>query len=283
MLAVGALLAIVTALYLRRRPDAIGRACGVLPSMAIGLAIGGAAGWALRGQGRAVPVRDRAREPAVDPRRGADLPRYRAARARGALAAPSPRRRRGGRRDRVPGHARPVAAGARRRRRGLVAARRDRPHRARASSRARRSCCWSPSSRRSENQPSARPSARCARRRRRVFGRAAMPVAFGASASTSATGSLPSDRGGRDRRSQAIHRRGARELLQQHRQAADREPLVGVDRAGGVLASPTPTRARRSPAVPWSPSPTSPAASVAPKRPPAIAPVDHPLRGLRRA
>ena len=110
VLAVGALLALVTALYLRRRPTHRAR-LGVLPSAGIGLAIGGAAGWALRGQGAPFPI-----EIAI-----ASLPsilgeelifRYRAARARGALATPPPRRRRAGGRDRVPGHAGPVAAGA---------------------------------------------------------------------------------------------------------------------------------------------------------------------------
>jgi hypothetical protein len=54
VLAVGALLAVITALYLRRRPAHRAR-LGVLPSAGIGLAIGGAAGWALRGQGAPFP------------------------------------------------------------------------------------------------------------------------------------------------------------------------------------------------------------------------------------
>ena len=52
VLAVGALLALVTALYLRRRPGNRAR-LGAIPSMGIGLAIGGSAGWVLRGQGAA--------------------------------------------------------------------------------------------------------------------------------------------------------------------------------------------------------------------------------------
>ncbi len=50
VLVVDALLAIVAALYLRRRPASPAR-LGRIPATAIGLAIGGAAGWALRGQG----------------------------------------------------------------------------------------------------------------------------------------------------------------------------------------------------------------------------------------
>jgi hypothetical protein len=50
LLAVGALLALVTALYLRRRPA--NRAhLAAIPSLGIGLAIGGGVGWVLRGQG----------------------------------------------------------------------------------------------------------------------------------------------------------------------------------------------------------------------------------------
>ena len=54
VLAVGALLALVTALYLRRRPGHPAR-LGAIPSAGIGLAIGGAAGWALRGQSAPFP------------------------------------------------------------------------------------------------------------------------------------------------------------------------------------------------------------------------------------
>jgi hypothetical protein len=54
VLAVGALLALVTALYLRRRPTS-GARLGVLPSAGIALAIGGVAGWALSGQGAPFP------------------------------------------------------------------------------------------------------------------------------------------------------------------------------------------------------------------------------------
>jgi membrane protease YdiL (CAAX protease family) len=53
--AVDALLALVTALYLRRRPAMPAR-LGLLPSAAIALAIGGAAGWARRGQDAAIPL-----------------------------------------------------------------------------------------------------------------------------------------------------------------------------------------------------------------------------------
>jgi hypothetical protein len=50
LLAVGALLALVTALYLWRRPA--NRAhLAAIPSLGIGLAIGGGVGWVLRGQG----------------------------------------------------------------------------------------------------------------------------------------------------------------------------------------------------------------------------------------
>jgi membrane protease YdiL (CAAX protease family) len=54
VLAVGALLALVTALYLRRRPGNRARLAAI-PSTGIGLAIGGAAGWALRGQSAPFP------------------------------------------------------------------------------------------------------------------------------------------------------------------------------------------------------------------------------------
>ncbi len=55
VLAVGALLAVVTALYLRRRPKMPAR-LGAIPSNVIGLVVGGAAGWALRGEGPVLPL-----------------------------------------------------------------------------------------------------------------------------------------------------------------------------------------------------------------------------------